>query len=95
MDGPKEGRAILKKILFSKLKKKILVKINCILGKWPACIHQSAPEGYFKTEDCRTEKYFVCKMNKNSEFSTPPQGYTYFEIFFEISTRYRYYQPYI
>ena len=54
-----------------------MVLINCILGKWPACIHQSAPEGYFKTEDCRTEKYFVCKMNQNSEFLTPPRGCAY------------------
>ena len=58
-----------------------MVLINCILGKWPACIHQSAPEGYFKTEDCRAEKYFVCKMNQNSEFLTPPRGCAYLYFF--------------
>ena len=43
-----------------------------MLGSWPACLHISGPEGYFKTEDCRAQKFYVCQ--NDADFFPPPQG---------------------
>ena len=36
------------------------------------------PDGYFKNEDCRDFNFFVCEMNENILFTTPPEGTTRF-----------------
>ena len=38
------------------------------------CLHQSAPDGYFRNGDCRRMNLFVCEVNKNIAFRQPPQG---------------------
>ena len=37
-------------------------------------IQQSAPDGYFRTEDCRKFSNFICEINNNALFSEPPAG---------------------
>ena len=39
---------------------------------WPACLHMSTPEGYFKSSDCHSQNFYVCQ--NNADFSSPPQG---------------------
>ena len=41
-------------------------------GSWPAWLHMSGPEGFFKTDDCRAQKFYVCQ--NDADFSSPPQG---------------------
>ena len=42
-------------------------------GNWPACLHMSRPEGYYKTDDCRTQRFYVCQNNA-ADSSPVPQG---------------------
>ena len=41
-------------------------------GAWPACLHMRGPEGFFKTADCLSQKFYVCQ--NDADFSLPPQG---------------------
>ena len=49
------------------------ITYNIILsGSWSACLYTSGPEGFHKSEDCRSQKFYVCQ--NNADFSSPPQG---------------------
>ena len=43
-------------------------------GSSPTCIKQSAPDGYFRNEDCWRMNLFVCEVDKNVSFTQPPEG---------------------
>ena len=38
------------------------------------CIQQSAPDGYFREEDCLQFNPFICEIDQNSSFSEPKEG---------------------
>ena len=38
---------------------------------------QSAPDAYFRDEDCRYFNYFVCELNVNEVFNEPAEGNIY------------------
>ena len=38
------------------------------------CIQQSAPDGYFRDEDCEQFNFFVCEIYENGSFSEPLEG---------------------
>ena len=43
-------------------------------GSSPTCIQQSAPEGYYRNQDCRQMNFFICQIDKNDAFTQPPEG---------------------
>ena len=45
-----------------------------IPGSSPTCIQQSAPDGYFRDEDCEQFNFFVCEIYENGSFSEPLEG---------------------
>ena len=56
-------------------------KTLTLLASSPTCLHQSAPDGYFRNEDCRQMNLFVCEVNKNVAFIQPPQGKSVHNIY--------------
>ena len=50
------------------------------------CIQQSAPDGYFRNEDCRQFRNFVCELNIDAVFAEPPAGKVRFCIVTYINT---------
>ena len=51
----------------------VLINILPLSGS-STCIQQSAPEGFFRNEDCRKFSNFVCELSGNAVFSEPPEG---------------------
>ena len=43
-------------------------------GSSSTCIQQSAPEGFFRDQDCRQLNFFVCEILAGNGFSEPPEG---------------------
>ena len=41
---------------------------------YASCIQQSAPDGYYRNQDCRLLNLFVCEVDKNVAFTQPPEG---------------------
>ena len=44
------------------------------------CIQQTAPDGFYRNQDCRQFSNFVCELNLNAEFSEPPAGKVWFVL---------------
>ena len=43
-------------------------------GSSSTCIQQSAPEGFFRDQECRQLNFFVCEILAGNGFSEPPEG---------------------
>ena len=43
-------------------------------GSSSTCIQQSAPDGFYRDQDCRQMNLFTCEIDKNVAFTQPPEG---------------------
>ena len=49
------------------------------------CITHSAPDGYFRNEDCWHFSNFVCDLNLDAVWSEPPEGKVWFIVRLHLS----------
>jgi len=59
------------------------------------CIQQSAPEGFFRNEDCLQFSNFVCEINSNAEFAEPAEGKVWFDYNYTFANNDIYSESYI
>ena len=43
-------------------------------GSTDTCMQQTAPEGYFRNENCDNFHFYVCEISGNTPFSAPAEG---------------------